>query len=759
MLAWSKTSGHRGHVLIVAGLSLAAVLVWYTRLIAPAVSDPFFTADIFLYTYPMWMRAAEWMRAGVFPLWNPYQLAGQPLLATGQLGVLYPPNVLYLLMRTEYAIEAITVLHLALAGFFTYAYGFRITKRHDAAVVMALTFMFSGFVLAHAAGHPFMLASAAWLPVALLAVEWIFAGALGRGAVLLGTAVAMALLAGAAQLVLYLMYALAAYAIARSVALVRSGSWRTLFWITGAAVVAVLLACLLMAPQVLPTAELQSLSPRRTGGLTWEQFRLWMIDDPKRLLHDAVDARPDWPRPMYVGIVTFLLMPLAFFDASQRSRCVCFALLAIFAVCVIANVPPALDAYLVLGGTVFRAPHRLAYLYSFGGAVLAGIGFAVLRRAAETADKRLLIVAIALVIGLGAFAIKMPILSRAYLWSGVGLLTLALFLPWHPARHAAALAVPLLIAADLTIAAKNIYQRPCHGTSIFDRSAKAFKFIQRRQNEDRTYMYTPIQVVQLDVMSKEATLNQVYSITDYEPLTLARVERFYRAIEASADRRPSRLTFTGDLNAKPRSRRFHLLDLLSVRYFVVPAFAAREVAWLLQSSGWQLVFGMPGVNTAIYENADTLPRAYVAPLAEFAGSEDEAFSAVIRKGFDPRRTVVIERDGQLPDTNTDNGDLAIVPAKITNYSANRVSITSSASVGGYLVLNDSFYPGWQATVDGQPAPVLRANFLFRAIQVGPGHHEVEFRYEPRPFWYGLAMALGGMLLSAIVWRVNPRRCL
>ena len=58
-----------------------------------------------------------------------------------------------------------------------------------------------------------------------------------------------------------------------------------------------------------------------------------------------------------------------------------------------------------------------------------------------------------------------------------------------------------------------------------------------------------------------------------------------------------------------------------------------------------------------------------------------------------------------------------------------------------VVLTDAHYPGWEATLDGSPAPLLRANLLFRAVAVPPGEHEIVMRYRPATLRWGFAIAL------------------
>ena len=69
---------------------------------------------------------------------------------------------------------------------------------------------------------------------------------------------------------------------------------------------------------------------------------------------------------------------------------------------------------------------------------------------------------------------------------------------------------------------------------------------------------------------------------------------------------------------------------------------------------------------------------------------------------------------------------------------------------GYLVLTDTYYPGWQATVDGEPTEILPANHAFRAVELSAGDHTIIFEYAPLSFRLGAWITLGAASLLAIV---------
>jgi hypothetical protein len=129
-------------------------------------------ASIYAYWRPF---AAEQLRQGHVPLWNPYVFCGQPFLGWGVGGVLYPPNWLDLTLSLPRSINLGIALHIFLAGLFTYAWALRRGLYPLAGIISAVLFMFSGAYFFHVyAGHLMLLYGLAWMPLVLLSVdEWI----------------------------------------------------------------------------------------------------------------------------------------------------------------------------------------------------------------------------------------------------------------------------------------------------------------------------------------------------------------------------------------------------------------------------------------------------------------------------------------------------------------------------------------------------------------------------------------------------------
>lgn len=158
---------------------------------------------------------------------------------------------------------------------------------------------------------------------------------------------------------------------------------------------------------------------------------------------------------------------------------------------------------------------------------------------------------------------------------------------------------------------------------------------------------------------------------------------------------------------------------------------------------------------AVWENQDAMPRAFLVHSAQVL--DDGAALARIKSGdFHPERVVYLsEGHEQVEPIQTGNAENRV---EITHYEPDRVSIDISTDQVGYLLLTDSWYPGWNVTVDGRTAPIYRADVLFRAVAVEPGQHTLVFEYRPLSFILGAILSatsllvLGGLLFVTQIFR-------
>jgi hypothetical protein len=149
--------------------------------------------------------------------------------------------------------------------------------------------------------------------------------------------------------------------------------------------------------------------------------------------------------------------------------------------------------------------------------------------------------------------------------------------------------------------------------------------------------------------------------------------------------------------------------------------------------------------TAAWENLNVLPRAFIAHAAVVV-DDSAAYDQMRASGFAPDKLVVLS-DGQ-PMQSSDK--IAHDQVEIVEYKADLVRLNVSTDQPGYLVLADSWYPGWNATLDGQPTNIYRADVLFRAVKIEPGTHSLVFEYRPMSFMIGIAMSVVSIILLAFI---------
>jgi hypothetical protein len=94
---------------------------------------------------------------------------------------------------------------------------------------------------------------------------------------------------------------------------------------------------------------------------------------------------------------------------------------------------------------------------------------------------------------------------------------------------------------------------------------------------------------------------------------------------------------------------------------------------------------------------------------------------------------------------------------VRDWAAGDIRLEVDAARVGLLVLAVTDYPGWQATVDGRPAEIVRADHAFQAVAVPAGRHQVRFRYQPESFHRGLALTGAGLAACALLWLVPAWR--
>jgi hypothetical protein len=150
----------------------------------------------------------------------------------------------------------------------------------------------------------------------------------------------------------------------------------------------------------------------------------------------------------------------------------------------------------------------------------------------------------------------------------------------------------------------------------------------------------------------------------------------------------------------------------------------------------------------IYENQAVLPRAFIVHQAEVVRDDAQAIALMRSADFDPRQKLVrLAGEGESPGLTTAGQSSPQDSAIIVSYEPEQVEIATTLDSPGWLVLTDTYYPGWQVSVEGQLAEILQANIMFRAVALPAGKHTVVFEFKPRSLQIG--MLVSGMALLVL----------
>lgn len=164
----------------------------------------------------------------------------------------------------------------------------------------------------------------------------------------------------------------------------------------------------------------------------------------------------------------------------------------------------------------------------------------------------------------------------------------------------------------------------------------------------------------------------------------------------------------------------------------------------------------PRLQAVLLRNPRTLPRAYLG-TPRCVPDQPTALDLILSGDFQPGRDVALEcppgeAQGEAPPDTAEPGHVRIV-----QYAPESAELEVEARQPAVLVLNDAWYEGWSATVDGQPAPILPANVAVRGVRVPAGPHRVSFTYRTPGLRLGAFISLGSLVLLGLAVLVERRK--
>ncbi|MFQ5614105.1 MAG: oligosaccharide flippase family protein [Anaerolineae bacterium] len=478
---------------------------------------------------------------------------------------------------------------------------------------------------------------------------------------------------------------------------------------------------------------------------------------------------------------------------SRRTPVWIFAALAVLSLLFAFGTPLyAVLFYGLPGWNQLHTPFRWIYPFTLSLAVLAGLGATALERLTGTGNPEpeaprpgwlprllrpgswlligggllgLLVLALALLVpepfirlgqmvldrsglaqnafadGRQFFSYQWPVFLKFFLFvlGGGAVLRLAwcpIYLPrrlgglpvWQP------LAV-LVVALDLILAGAGF--NPAVERRLLDFTPPVARWLQAQQTDDPLFRLTsfdaPAGRGNKVFLANAGMPLGLYDVRGYDSIIPAQYLRFMQLIQPNNDWLFNRV---GPLYAPGyEALDSALLDLLGVRYVLTTE--------TIDNPGYELAYDR---EIKVYENLDALPRAFVVNQAQ-VGLDD--FDLELRS-LDPRRTVILdgETSGRGRDLTGAEAGAATVyasgpPVAITGYTPNEVTVLVRQQQAGWLVLADTYFPGWRAFAQRSDwdqeteITIHRADGNFRAVFVPPGQWRIRFKYAPRSFQLGL----------------------
>jgi hypothetical protein len=667
------------------------------------------------------------MSQGEVPLWNPYNNGGLPFLADTQSAVFYPPRLLTLAIAantggfTYHTLELEMTAHVLFLSFCMYAFVRRLTLGRTGTVVAGLTAAlvasYSGFISGYPPLQLALLEACVWFPLMALAQleacrgekirwHWLIAA---------GTALGLSWMAGHPQS----SYFLSLFGAGWFAFLVYTRRWRWNTLILGLAAFAGI-ALGLAAVQLIPAAEYLPLTARadltfsdKGNGFPWQ--------DILQVLYPGIMSLFS---PLYIGFMGLCLALIALWKREQTALFWGIMLLIALLWSLGENGPLYGILYNVLPGLrFFRGQERAALLVVMSASVLAGLGVCALAQPLMTSGirtvRRLLS---ATLIGSIAF---MAVVSAL----------------WFGDRETYD---PLLASVAF-------------GTAAIAATSAVIIWLTHRPRDVRWVLLIPIvSAAELFTVSSNAA-------STYDPVPpdqqISMSVPDWMAVAVSSAAPPFRtdgargvLDNFGSLYQIQDIHGISPLFLSSARTLIQQPFP-NPVAWELFAVG--VVFSdwseLPIASTITSQGRDrygdvNLHRlADPRPFAQFmtdvrpVATQADALSLTQSGTLGLRNTLILESLERI-----DARPAASIPAVVRDFVPERVTITGEAPTNGYVSIALVDYPGWVATLNGQPVLVQRAYGSLMAIGVPAGPFEITLSFEPMSYRIGA-------VISAVTW--------
>jgi len=741
---------------------------------------------------PIYRFIAEQLRSGHLPDWLPGLFTGVPIFANP--GSTYFPVwlVAALLFSAETAFTLIFLVQFAVAGLGMYLLLRELGVRTPIALIGGIAYEFTGLLTSFVhAGHDGRLIVASLAPLVFYCFHrgirtgaiWPFLGAAaGIGAAFLSFQIQSSyyLLVSALIWCIYLLFH---FDVVKAPARLA----RTLVFGLGAVAIAYALA----AVDFLPFLGYVEESPRGQGGRGYEFATSWSlppeeisafaVPEYKGFLETYTGRSPFKLHTEYLGAFVIVLLIAGAYAARRDRRWLFFGGLSLFGLSIaLGGYTPIYRLYYALlpGTKLFRAPNIVLYVVSMSLTVMAALGFEWLARLRErvTTERQ----------AAGEDGVRLRRIGNILIGIAIGVFVLAVFSAiaggeptavfrtrgfFRFAVFAAAIAmavwfwlrggmrmwttasiIALIVVVDLWVIGKQFFTTVPSTDQVFP-ADDVVAFLKSQPEPFRVWAL-PLQPA-YGPSNNYLLLHGLDQIAGYHGNQLERVNWLLGRGQGQMVDYHNLLNGVPPIaeatNGTPNPT---VLAISNVKY-LISAYDIEGPTLRRVFSGAPMLYQGQQFQWSVYENTLAMPRAYVVGETVQAPDGDSALAAVLRPGFDYRRSVVIEGAEQ---TGLAGADLNAT-AQVTEYTPDRVVVQVNSPGNGILVLNDAFYKDWNVRVSGQPAELLRANYAYRGVRIGPGQSEVVFSFEPAGLKLGFLITvvtalllIGAGVYQLVVWR-------
>ncbi len=718
----------------------------------------FISADTIRQTYPWRQLAIDQLKQGQIPWWNPYSFSGTPLLANLQSAPFYPLNLLYWVFPFNSAWILQVLLQPVLATLFTFLFLRSLKLSPLSAFIGGLTFAFSGFMTVwlqlNTVGH-----AALWLPLLL----WSLSKATKHPIYysLSTLALTSSFLAGHIQTSLYVTLFAIVYLFFLHFQPRPQPTQLPRFHLHFLGPFLVFLSTfLLILPQYLPTFELLRLAPRQQSDpAIFNQFllppsHLVTLIAPNFFGNPATNNYwgQDYGEFMaYFGLVGLILVLISFTQKSKTPLHRFF--IATFFITLFLSLPHSISRLpLLLRLPLFSssAPSRILFLTHFSAAILTAFGYQLISHPKSRFPFKLLLfitstLILLWIITTGSwFSTTDPVATSQWRVASRNLIipsllflfsTPILFLR-HRRLPFVYLRLPVLfLLIPLSLLDFSLFSNkylPFTEPKFIFPSNPLFSKLQ--QSPDYSRFFGDFTA---SVTSNTSIPYHLYSPEGYDSLYSSRYGTLLTY--AANQGQPSNSIPRSDANLPINQDNFYrqrLQDLLSIKYILhkndFPHSDFDHDISRFPESDYQLIWQQ--ANFQIYHNLSALPRAYLVShvIKHNFNQDQQVLDTLFDPKFDPTTSIVIQDHNHVsfPGFTTPKPP-APYSLHIDSYTPHQIDITISTPADQFLVLTDTYYPGWKAYLDGTPLAILPANYIFRTVFVPAGQHQLVFRYQPQ----------------------------